>query len=199
MIAASLALSAVASGLLLTAGYVTGARRTGRERERLRRELADRDAQLGALAAVQELLAAVRTPQRIGHAMTRLTDLAGGRAGLPRVLDAVAESGAFAAALLTDDNGLLVASSTQARNADQLSGIASLVLTLGERIVAHDQPAPLTVLVRDESGGLTLHRIFRLPFTEERYILTAVTRGSIATPDTLDPALIPLEALLAPR
>lgn len=199
MIAATLALSILASGLLLSAGYLAGSRRTGRECERLRRELADRGAQLSALSAVQELLAAVRTPERIGQAMARLTDLSGGRDGLPRVLDAVAESGGFAAALLTDENGLLVASSTQARNVEQLSGIASLVLTFGERIVAHDQPAPLTVLVRDEASGLTLHRTFRLPFTEERYILTAVTKGTLATPDALDPALTPLEALLAPR
>lgn len=199
MIAVTLALAALASGLLLSAGYLAGVRRTGREREQLRRELAERSAQIGALAAVQDLLAAVRTPERIGQAMARLSDLPGGRAGLPRVLDALVDSGAFAATLLTDETGLLVASSTQARNAEQLSGIASLVLTLGERIVAHDQPAPLTVLVRDEASSLTLHRIFRLPFTEERYILTAVAKGALATPDALDPALTQLEALLAPR
>lgn len=198
MIATALALAALASGLLATAGYLVGVGRAGRELARLRHELSDSGARVDALAAVEELLTSVRTPERISQAMAKLKGSQSGLVGLPHLLDTIAESGRFSAMLLTDDKGLLIASSTQARHTEQLAGIASLILTLSERIVANNQPGLLSVLLRDESNQLVLHRIFRLPFTEERYILTALSQGVLTTPDALDPALARLEELLAP-
>lgn len=201
MIAVSLTLAALSSGLLILSGYVLGSRRERRERHRLQRQLAERSARIEALSTVEGLLTSARIPERIGQAVTKLRAERTGRPGhaeLPRLLDTIAEQGAFAAVLLTDETGLPVASSTQARHAEQLAGIASLILTLAERIVANQQPAPLAVLLRDESNQLVLHRIFRLPFTDERYILTAVARGTAATPEALDPALGALEEMLAP-
>ncbi|MFO0579345.1 MAG: hypothetical protein U1A78_35535 [Polyangia bacterium] len=204
MIAVSLTLAALSSGLLILSGYALGSRREGRERQRLQHELAERTARVEALSTVEGLLASARVPERIGQAVTRLRAERSGRPGrpshadLPRLLDAIAEQGGFTAVLLTDETGLPVASSAQARHAEQLAGIASLILTLAERIVANQQPAPLAVLLRDESNQLVLHRVFRLPFTEERYILTAVAKGATATPEILDPALGALEELLAP-
>jgi predicted regulator of Ras-like GTPase activity (Roadblock/LC7/MglB family) len=201
MIAVSLTLAALSSGLLILSGYLLGSRREGRERQRLQRELAERTERIAALSTVEGLLASARVPERIGQAVSRLRAERSGRAthaDLPRLLDTIAEQGAFTAVLLTDETGLPIASSTQARHAEQLAGIASLILTLAERIVANQQPAPLAVLLRDESNQLVLHRVFRLPFTEERFILTAVAKGTTATPDLLDPALGALEELLAP-
>lgn len=199
MTATALILAALSSGLLLVAGYLFGVRRSARESEALRRELAESQAKLGTLSQIEELLPAMRTAERIRQAMARLKSSPKEPAGLPAILDAIVEGGPFTSTYLTDNQGLLVASSTQARNTDQQAGLASLILTLGERMVAASQPALLAVLLRDESNQIGLHRIFRLPFSDERYILSALAKGTLAPPDALDPALASLEEVLAPR
>lgn len=198
MIAETLTLAALASGLLILSGYLLGTRRGVQERQRIQGELAERTERLAALRAVEGLLASARVPERIGQAVMELRAERLGRADLPRLLDTIAAQGSLAAVLLTDETGLPIASSTQARHSEQLAGIASLILTLAERIVANEQPGPLAVLLRDESNQLILHRVFRLPFTQERYILTAVAKGTGITPESLDPALAALEEVLAP-
>jgi len=116
---------------------------------------------------------------------------------LPDVLQRIARAGRFATVLLSDESGLPIASGGQAEALEASSAVYSLLMTLADRLAYAGAPAPRSLVIRDDDGRSTVHRIFRVG--RERYLLSAVSRQGALTPDALDPALPSLEATLARR
>lgn len=173
--------------------------RRGRWRREVQRWLApvlERDLDLRrARELVVDALAVLVERERKARRTTDLRTVARGRDELPALLDEVAREGRFSAVLLSDDVGLPIAASSGARDAEVLAGISSLVLTLADRLVKAGEPVPLAILVRDDAGGLVLHRI--LTVGEERFLITGVGRDPTLTSEALDPVLPALESALA--
>jgi hypothetical protein len=101
----------------------------------------------------------------------------------------------LSAVLLSDEEGWPLASSSNSRNPEKLAATASLLLLLADRFARDDSPAPLSLMVHDESNTITLCRIFRVG--GQRLSLTAVSTGTPLTPTALDPALVKVDAVLA--
>jgi len=147
-------------------------------------------------AMVRDMLGPLMQKEKRAQGLTKLA-VAGrtGRQHLPRLLETVAMRGGFSAVLLSDEMGLPLAASAGARDADVLAGVSSLILTLADRVSKAGGPMPLAVLLRDAANQRILHRIFQIG--DERYLVTAVSRGEEITTDALDPALGALEDVLA--
>jgi hypothetical protein len=217
----SLAITLFASALLVAAGYFLGARQVAPFRTELDTwkvryaELQEQAAQLeaernlerrareaqgasGAVppellkSAVADALEPLVKPHQTAHTLGRIQP-GPGLAALPRVLQEIAEAGAYRSVVLSDDDGLPIATSTQAQGLEALSGVFSLVVTLADRVAKAGAPSPRAVLLMDTQGQSTLHRLFELG--HERYVLSAVRRGSVS-PDDLDPALASIETTL---
>jgi len=142
-----------------------------------------------------DVLGPLMEKERRAQGLTLVSPNRGGRTHLPRLLDTLARRGGFAAVLLSDEMGLPLAASSGARDADVLAGVSSLVLTLADRVASSGGPAPLAVLLRDASNQRILHRIFTV--NDDRFLVTAVAKGSEISTDALDPALTALEEVLS--
>lgn len=121
---------------------------------------------------------------------------AGRRNDLSRLLDQIAEKGQFEAVLLSDDNGLPLSASSNARDLDRLAATSSMVLLFADRIGRDNMPTPLSLMVHDEENKETLCRIFNVG--GQRMLLTAVSRGMNLTPTTLDSTLSKVDSVLLP-
>ena len=197
--------------LLLTAGYLFGVSRGYKAREQLRQqnlELAEALAltrqdrpQSGHGAdetlrmSIQQLLNPLIQREQLSFDLSNLQALPGRRSDLTALLDQIAEKGNLSAVLLSDENGWPLATSGNARNPEKLGATASLLLLLADRFARDDSPAPLSLMVHDESNTVTLCRIFRVG--GQRLSLTAVSTGGQLTPTALDPALVKVGAVLA--
>ncbi len=158
--------------------------------------LLERDSEARELReAVSGLLRPMVERERLGLELTRLDADLVGRAGLPAILTAVATRGGFSTVLISDDNGLPLATNEGARNTDLLGASTSLLLTLVDRIARDGGAAPFSAVLRDTDNRLVLHRIFRVG--QGRYVLTAVGSGAFLSPDVLDPTLARIERVLA--
>jgi hypothetical protein len=197
--------------LLLTAGYVFGVSLGYKAREQLRQhnlELAeelslarpdspqsghDADETLGL--STQQLLKHLIQREQLSFDLSNLKAVPGRRSDLTALLDQIAEKGNLSAVLLSDEEGWPLASSSNSRNPEKLAATASLLLLLADRFARDDSPAPLSLMVHDESNTITLCRIFRVG--GQRLSLTAVSTGTPLTPTALDPALVKVDAVLA--
>lgn len=241
------AISGVASAaLVLTAGYLIGARSGVRARERLWKQsldLADglreeqqmlieqrestraevRRDDLGSLidllmkqgeamehlleplsrrvgevdklrTTVEEVLTPLVQRERLGMELGSLAAETGGRSGLTHLLDQIVEKGRFRVVVLTDDEGLPLATSSNAWDVDRLAGVSAHLSVLADRLGRNGGPAPLSVMLHDEDNQLTLCRIFRV--RDKRLILTAVSTGAELSTSALDPALAKVDAAL---
>lgn len=234
----------VSAALVLTAGYLIGARRGAHARERLWQqslELAgglreerqllteqreamraeERRDGLGGLidlvlkqgeamqrmleplsrrvgeddklrSTVEEVLTPLLQRERLGM---ELGSLAAETGGLTHLLDQIAEKGRFRVVVLNDDEGLPLASSSNAWDIDRLAGVSAHVSMLVDRLGRAGTPAPLSVMLHDEDNQLTLCRIFRV--RDKRLILTAVSSGTGLSTSALDPALGKVDAVLS--
>ena len=144
--------------------------------------------------AVREVLSPMLEKNDLGRELAKV-DAGRGLGELPKVLDAIADKGSFVTVLLSDDDGLPLASSKGSRDIETTAGMSSLFLQLAERAEKSGAPKPLSVAVRDDAGQTTLHRMFAVGAT--RFMLTAVARGNSLGPDALDPALVKVERALA--
>jgi hypothetical protein len=238
-------ISGVASAaLVLTAGYLIGARRGARARERLwqqslelagglreerqvlmeqqkaTRAEAHRD-DLGNLidlllkqgeamqrmleplsrrfgeddklrSTVEDVLTPLIQRERLGMELGSLPAETG---GLTHLLDQIADKGGFRVVALNDDQGLPLATSSNAWDVDRLAGLSAHVSVLADRLGRAGNPAPLSVMLHDEDNQLTLCRIFRV--RDKRLILTAVSTGAELSTSALDPALGKVDAVLS--
>ena len=165
--------------------------------ERMLEILARRDAEVESLrAVVQQGLTPLTQRERLALELSSFQSTTGHhRDNLARLLDQVAEKGQFGTVLLTDEAGLPLAVSSNARDLERLSAISSLVLLVADRLARDDAPAPLSLMMHDEANKLTLCRIFRVG--GQRLLLMGVSRGAQLTPTALDPALEKVDTVLS--
>jgi hypothetical protein len=158
--------------------------------------LLERDAEARNLReTVQGLLGPMVERERLGLVFSQLNGEAQTRGELPRLLTLIAERGGFATVLLSDAEGLPLATNDTRENPETLAATTSLLLTLADRIAQGGDPPPIAAALRDEDNRVVLHRIFHVG--HERYVLTAVNKGVFLPPDVLDPTLVQIERLLA--
>ena len=133
--------------------------------------------------------------ERLGMELGSLEAETGDRRGLTHLLDQVAEKGRFRVVVLNDDEGLPLATSSNAWDVDRLAGVSAHVSVLADRLGRAGAPAPLSVMLHDEDNQLTLCRIFRV--RDKRLVLTAVSTGAELSTSALDPALGKVDAVLS--
>lgn len=198
-----------AAVLLLTAGYLFGVNRGYQARDQLRKqnleyvsELVNVHHQLNQhrsgtdetlRTTIQELLTPILERDQLAHGLSQLR-AASGRRDVAALLDQIAERGNFSAVLLSNEDGIPLASSHNTRDIDRLAATASLLLFLADRMVRDHSPAPLSFMVHDEANALTLSRIFHVG--DQRLSLTAVSTGAQLSPTALDPTLAKIDGVL---
>ena len=202
-----------AAVLLLTAGYLFGVKRGSSLRESLRiQDLAQsqdirilreqvsllRNEQEESLrTAIQQILAPLAQREKLSFDLSHLEGRSGHHSDLSTLLDQIAEKGNFTAVLLSDNEGLPLAASRNARDLDRLGATSSLLLLIADRMGRGDAPAPLSLMVHDGANMVTLCRIFNVG--DQRLALTAVSPGGQLTPMALDPALVKVDVVLSNR
>ena len=134
--------------------------------------------------------------ERLGDDLARLDSQAGQREELPRLLDGIADTGGFSVVLLSDEDGLPLAASSDTQNPERYGGLSSLLMVLVERLSRESGPPPLAISVYDAANQQVLSRVFDV--SGQRLMLTVVASGTGLSPTALDPALTKLEAILAP-
>ena len=199
-----------ASILLLTAGYLFGLRGGLKARELLRqqvqqlagvvtqlRESSQRDVdQDGSLrTTIQQVLAPLVERERISLDLAQFSASAGQRRDLAPLLDRIAAVGSFKTVLLSNEEGLPLASNQGAQNLERLAAISTRLAVVADQSAGEDGIAPLSILVRDTSDTMTLCRIFRVH--GQRLLFVAVSNDSRLTSVALDPALAKIEAALS--
>lgn len=199
-----------AAVLLLAAGYLYGARLGSKARERLRtanlqqaeklKQLQDRvsdqaDERDSSLRnTIRQLLVPLVQREEFSLGLSQLDASPGQHRDLTLLLDQILEIGKFSTVLISNDEGLPVASNSAAQDVERLAATSSLLLLMADRMAGNDRPAPLSFMLHDDSNSTMLCRIFRV--RDQRLSLTAVSSGSRLTPTALDPALARVEALL---
>ncbi len=198
-----------AAALLVTTGYLGGTRRGRDVREALRRQLDANAEELARLrerveaqdgaddtlrVAIQRVLSPLVQREQLAHDLARLPNQSGSHRNLTALLDQVAEKGNLSAVLLSDEQGLPLAASSQAGDLERLGATSSLMLLLADRLARGNSTPPVALLVHDSDNSVTLCRLFHIG--RQRLSLTAVSRGSQLGPAALDPVLVPLQAAL---
>lgn len=206
-------IGAGATVLLLTAGYLFGAKKGGHARQKLRGQnlallaeqarLEERIAQhenddASLRAAIQNVLTPLVQRDQLSYDMSHLEGGDGQQRNLTALLDQMADKGAFSGVLLSDDQGWPLATSTHTANPDRLGATSSLLLLLADRMDSDGSSAPRALMVYDAADMTTLCRVFKVG--DQRLVLTAVSSGGKMSPEVLDPVLARLNrALLANR
>ncbi|CAL79287.1 hypothetical protein BRADO5615 [Bradyrhizobium sp. ORS 278] len=199
--------------LLLTAGYLVGARRGALARDHLRRQVQVQAASLDQLqeqnshdaseretslrSAIQDVLAPLVERERISLDLAQLATRPGRRRELVPLLDRIAEVGRFETVLLTNEEGLPLAANTAGRHTERLAAAATRLSLVAEKVSGAHDVAPLSVMLRDASEATTLCRIFRVQ--DQTLTLTALSNDPRLASVALDPALAKVQvALTAP-
>lgn len=200
----ALGIGAVASIVLWLSGYLFGVRAGKSAREELRRELRterDRARMLDRGPAssndiaqlVKEAVRAAR-PEEVAPRFDTLKGSFKRRSELPALLTAIADEANLTALVLSDESGLPIAQAGSDRRTDTLSATSSVLLSFIDRLAASEMPHPVAAVVHDTEHQRLLYRVFEAG--EDRFVLTAVSRGQRIEPDTLDAALGRIESLL---
>lgn len=213
-----------ASAMLLVAGYLLGVKQGHQAREKLRQKLSEQeDLKIDTLLRQSEALHRVIEPlsqwdvqveklrseikqiqntivrhDQVALELTGLKTGSGNRSDLALLMNEISEKGHFETVLLSDESGLPLVASSNARNLDRITAIASFVVIFGDRISRDDKTAyPVSFLVRDTSNSDILCRILQVG--NQRLVLTAVSTQPQLTPSALDPALGKVIDLLTPE
>lgn len=212
MILLSVVIGIGAAALLLSSGYLLGANRGYHSREQLRQRILDQEEEINLLrqrlspleegeeklrVTIKEMLTPLMQRDQLSFDLAHLKAEPGRRSDLTALLDQIAERGNFSAVLLSDDDGWPLASSSTARDLDRLRATASLLLVVADRATHGNAPAPLSLMLHDETNTVTLVRIFHV--WGQRLSLTAVSTGGQLSPTALDPALVKIGAVLSNR
>jgi hypothetical protein len=206
---------AIASGLgaailLLTAGYLFGARMGAEARERLRQQALLSVADLEQLKAqnrqrtteqdrslrttIQHVLAPLIERERISLDLAQFAGSVGQRRDLVPLLDKVAAVGRFETILLANEEGLPLAANSAAVHLERLAAASTRLALVADQIAGEHGVAPLSVMLRDASDATTLCRVFRVQ--DQKLTLTAVSSDSRLASVALDPALAKIEMAL---
>ena len=197
--------------LLLTAGYLFGLRKGAQAREDLRqqtqqqaetlRQLTDQssrraaDQEVSLRTTIQQVLAPLVERERLSLDMAQVSTNAGQRRDLAPLLDKIATVGTFTTVLLSNEEGLPLASNRTSKNLDRLAAASTRLAVVADQVAGEEGRAPLSIMVRDASGATTLCRIFRVQ--GQRLALTAVSNDQRLTSVALDPALMKIESALS--
>lgn len=169
----------------------------GRELRRVMAPLLERESETRGLKdMVQKAMQPLVERERIGRDLAKL-ETSTSQAGLPGVLEAIAQNGGFSSVVLSDEAGLPLAASSGTVDVESIAGSSSLVFTLAERAEREGRAPVVAMVVHHTDNQLVLHRIFGPK--DARLMLTAVSRGRSLGPDALDPALGSVERALARR
>ncbi|HUN90751.1 MAG TPA: hypothetical protein VMU33_01740 [Burkholderiaceae bacterium] len=201
-----------AAMMMLTAGYLMGVRQALGARERLRAEnaalveeaarLRERSAQRrgeddNLRAAIRHVLTPLVQREQLSVELSHLESGVGPRRDLNAFLDQLVAKANFFGALLTDDQGWPVASSSGLLEPDRLCATASLLRLLADRIQRDGGTAPLSMTIHDAANVTTLTRLFSAG--GQNLSLTAISAGRLLAPSALDPALAKLSVMLLNR
>jgi len=194
--------------LLLLAGYLAGLRRGSSERTRLR-GVAEQQAAIlqhwkqrnaGALdddrtlkSTIEKVLAPLVERERLSVDLARVGS-AGQRRDLSPLLQQVARVGNFGSILLSNEDGLVVASAGTAPDFDGMAAATSRLTDAADQFAIHRGGA-LAVVVRDGADSATLCRLFTTH--GQRLALTATSNDTRLSAVALDPALAKIEMALA--
>lgn len=197
---------ALSCGLFLLTGYLLGVRLGAAARDELRAALDRARADADRLASrelpgegdglreVQRILSPLLERERVAQSIQHIALGRGTRDELPRLLDAIAAAGGWSAVVLSDDSGLHLAASADAERVEVLAGVWSQLLSLADSVVENGEPAPVSARVSDLDGRVLVHRIFSAG--NQRFLLTAVSRGASLGPEALEPAVAKIERVL---
>jgi len=119
------------------------------------------------------------------------------RSNLTRLMDEIAEKAHFKVMLLSDDKGLPIAASSNAKQLDKLAAISSLVVIFGDRISQDDNESPQSFLIHYENNMDILCRLFIIG--EQRMVLTVISSKLKLTNGALDSVLPKFTESLNPR
>ncbi len=193
-----------AAVLLLLAGYLAGLWRGSRERARLR-GVAEQQAAIlqreasalddgGALkSTIEQVLAPLVERERLSLDLARVGS-AGERRDLSPLLEQVASVGNFGSVLLSNEDGLVVASAGTAPDFDAMAAATARLTGAADQFAARRGGA-LAVVIRDAAGSTTLCRLFTAH--GQRMALTATSNDTRLAAVALDPALAKIETALA--
>lgn len=200
-----------AAVLLLTAGYLFGLRRGAQAREVLRRQVQQQaqtlrqltdqssrravDQEVSLRTTIQQVLAPLVERERLSLDLAEFSTNAGQRRDLAPLLDKIAAVGTFTTVLLSNEEGLPLASNRTSKNLDRLAAASTRLAVVADQISGEKGLEPLSIMLRDASGATTLCRIFRVQ--GQRLSLTAVSNDLRLTSVALDPALTKIETALA--
>jgi hypothetical protein len=190
--------------LLLLAGYLAGLWRGSRERARLRGAVEQQAAIVqrwksalgddGALkSTIEQVLAPLVERERLSVDLARVGS-AGQRRDLSPLLEQVARVGNFGSILLSNEDGLVVASAGRAPDFDAMAAATARLTGAADQFAAQRGGA-LAVVVRDAADSATLCRLFTTH--GQRMALTATSNDTRLAAVALDPALAKIEMALA--
>lgn len=208
MILLSAMIGLSAAVLLLTIGYILGAKRAHSAREELRNQnlaqaekmkqlrehLSQQDDSLRA--TIQQVLTPLVRREQLAFELANL-EAKQGQSDLTVLLNQIAEKAHFATVLLSDDEGWPLAANSSTRDLERLGATALLLLLLADRLGRDGALAPLALMLLDETNNVILCRIFHID--GQRLSLTAVSGDAQLTPTALDPALVKVKAILSNR
>ncbi len=213
-------IAVVSASMLLFAGYLLGINRGLQAREYLRGQLEAwkptspeatpvADDCLGHLAGMFEEheFSIFSEPEYVAPTPIKIippvaiaigqTVLDQKREALAHAMNEIAEAAHFKTVLLSDENGLPIASSRQATDLGRLAAISGYVVMFGEHIRREEDYRPVSLLFNDVSQHQVLSRIFTAG--EQRLVLTAVIVNSTLALGALDPAIKKVLAVLQPE
>ncbi len=199
-----------AAVLLLLAGYLAGLWRGSRERARLR-GVAEQQAAIlqhwkqrnanaldddGALkSTIEQVLAPLVERERLSLDLARVGG-AGERRDLSPLLEQVASAGNFGSVLLSNEDGLVVASAGTAPDFDAMAAATARLTGAADQFAARRGGAR-AIVIRDAANSTTLCRLFATH--GQTMALTATSNDTRLAAVALDPALAKIEtALRAP-
>ena len=116
------------------------------------------------------------------------------RSDLNDLLDAIARRGRFDAVLISDESGLLLATSADAEETEGRAGASATLITVARYLVRVGEPEPLAFLLHDQANRMALSRMFTVDNTP--YLLTAVSTGQAVGTHVLDPILEQVTGLM---
>lgn len=194
-----------AAVLLLLAGYLAGLWRGLRERIRLRGVTEQQSAALQRLkqrnglddgdlkSTIEQVLAPLVERERLSLDLARVGG-AGERRDLSPLLEQVAGAGNFSSVLISNEDGLVVASAGRAPDFDAMAAATARLTDAADHFAARSGGA-LAVVIRDAAGSTTLCRLFTTQ--GQRMTATATSNDSRLAAVALDPALAKIETALA--
>ena len=197
-----------AAFLLLLAGYLAGLWRGSKERTRLRgiaerqaailqqwkqRNASAQDDSSTLKSTIEQVLAPLVERERLSVDLARVGS-AGQRRDLSPLLELITRVGGFGAVLLSNEDGLVVASAGTAPDFDAMAASTARLTDAADQFAAHRGGA-LAVVIRDAAGSTTLCRLFSTH--GQRMALTATSNDTRLATVALDPALAKIETALA--